>query len=498
MKRSIHIAGLLFALALCLTLLPGTARAATVASGDCGDNLTWTLDDKGTLTISGTGAMRNYDWNGSPWFSRSSSVKTVVIGSGVTGIGDCAFYFCEALTSVTIPNSVTSIGEYAFFECSALMSVTIPNSVTSIGNRAFYYCYALTSVTIPNSVTSIGNEAFYDCDALTSVTIGSGVTSIGNYAFYDCYSLKYVYYKGSASQWEQISIGNSNNSLTNATHIYLNGECGAQGGNLTWTLSDAGKLTISGTGEMADYSDDDTPWYKPVIKTVVIGKDVTSIGDEAFTYCDALTSVTIGSGVTSVENGAFAGCDALASIKVETGSSYLAMKDGVLYNKAKTKLICCPAATTNTSLSIPTTVTAIEAYAFYGCTALASVTIPNSVTSIENEAFRGSGLTSVEIPDSITGIQTLVFADCAKLASVTVPNSVTSIGGGCVFQLHEAQERHDTRQRDEHRKLCVQRLHRAHERKDTRFCFEHRGIYVLRLHKAEKRQAQGQCGSLLL
>ena len=101
------------------TLLPMNAFAAdVVSSGTCGaegDNLTWTLDSEGTLTISGTGAMTDYSYGSkAPWYSSRSSIKSVTIGSGVTTIGNYAFYYCSSLASVTIPDSVTSIGGGAF------------------------------------------------------------------------------------------------------------------------------------------------------------------------------------------------------------------------------------------------------------------------------------------------------------------------------------------------------------------------------------------------
>ena len=180
------------------SLLPATALAADIVdSGTCGaegdgSNLTWTLDSDGVLTISGTGAMKEYDPYKAPWYGSSSRVKSAVIAEGVTSIGGKAFLDCTSLTSVTIPDSVTSIGKQAFMYCTSLTGVTIPDSVTSIGSSAFSYCKSLTSVTIPNSVTSIGGQTFMGCSSLTSVTIPNSVTSIGDSAFYDCTSLTSV------------------------------------------------------------------------------------------------------------------------------------------------------------------------------------------------------------------------------------------------------------------------------------------------------------------
>ena len=139
-----------------------------------------------------------------------TSLASVIIPDSVTSIDDYTFSWCSSLTSVTIPDSVTSIGEEAFRSCSSLTSMTIPDSVMSIGQYAFDYCSSLTSVTIGKCVTSISEWAFAHCSSLTSVTIGKGVTSIEDSAFNWCSSLKDVYYAGSKSDWEKISIGKHN------------------------------------------------------------------------------------------------------------------------------------------------------------------------------------------------------------------------------------------------------------------------------------------------
>ena len=164
-----------------------------IASGTCGENLSWVLDIEGNLTISGTGAMENYRedyWQtDSPWYDYREVITNVVIENGVTTIGSYAFYECTNLANVTIGNGVTSIGTWAFSFCSSLTSLELPDCVTNIGGYAFSYCSSLTSITIPESVTDIQDCAFQECCSLTSVTIPEGITWIGKSLFYNCDSL---------------------------------------------------------------------------------------------------------------------------------------------------------------------------------------------------------------------------------------------------------------------------------------------------------------------
>ena len=354
------------------SLLPATALAADIVdSGTCGaegdgSNLTWTLDSDGVLTISGTGAMKEYDPYKAPWYGSSSRVKSAVIAEGVTSIGGKAFLDCTSLTSVTIPDSVTSIGKQAFMYCTSLTGVTIPDSVTSIGSSAFSYCKSLTSVTIPNSVTSIGGQTFMGCTSLTSVTIPDSVTSIGKQAFMYCTSLTGV------------TIPNS----------------------------------VTSIGEYAFYNCSS-------LTSVAIPDSVTSIGDDAFSNCKSLTSVTIPDSVTSIGDAAFASCTSLTGIWVAEGNSHYANDaSGVLFNKDKTTLVQCPGAFSG-SYAIPNSVTSIVGYAFDGCASLTSVTIPDGVTSIGRYAFHDCrSLTSVTIPDSVTSIGVWAFCDCTSLTDV--------------------------------------------------------------------------------
>lgn len=192
-KRILTIATVLVVGLFAITLASHETYAADeVASGTCGDDLTWTLDSDGLLTISGEGNMYNYSDYGderAPWYSSRDSITEVIIENGVTSIGQCAFDSCIGLTSIDIPDSVTSIESWALNGCRCLMSITIPAGVTSIGSYAFYKCSELTSITIPDGVASIEGRTFSECSSLKSITIPGSVTSIGESAFDGCTSL---------------------------------------------------------------------------------------------------------------------------------------------------------------------------------------------------------------------------------------------------------------------------------------------------------------------
>ena len=195
---------------------------------------------------------------------------------------------------------------------------------------------------------------------------------------------------------------------------------GTCGDNLTWKL-DNGTLTISGTGEMKNYSgnlNQSAPWHSNIksIKSVVIEKGVTNIGDYAFSWCNSLTSITIPNSVISIGRDAFDNCSSLTSITIPnsiTSIGYGAFE----------------ACSGLTSVTIPNSLTSISDSVFSRCDSLTSITIPSSVTSIGTGTFNFcSSLTSIIIPNSITSIGQAVFSNCSSLTNITIPNSVTYIG----------------------------------------------------------------------
>ncbi len=390
----------------------------TLLTGTCGDAVNFTLYNDGELFIEGTGNMA--DWNSFssvPWYSYIGKITKITICDGVTSVGKYAFGVKTInsetnLTSVTIPDSVVSIGEAAFYLCRKLNDLTVGSGVTSIGESAFYYCTALASVTIPDGVTTIGDSAFYNCSALTDVTIGDSVASIGSCAFERCTGLTdvtilsrdvqfgtYVFYNTSSalvlsgyadSTAETYALKN-NHAFTKLTD-YTCGE------DLTWSLSEDGVLTISGTGAMKTYaSAAKQPWYNFAanITAVVMEEGVTSVGAYAFSNCTALASVTFPEGMTSIEPYAFNQCTGL--------------------KKA----------------NLPDSVTSIGAYSFYKCSALAELTLSSALTSVDTFAFYGcSSLKKVVIPEDVTEIGKYAFSKCAKLTDVTVLSENATLGTG--------------------------------------------------------------------
>ena len=153
-----------------------------IQCGECGDNVTYTLNENGVLAIFGNGPMKDYILENVPWYDKRKKISCVRILNGVTSIGKLAFLNCEGLSNVSIPNSVTYIESSAFEGCVGLDSVDIPNSVTYIGFSAFEGCVGLDSVDIPDSVTYIGGRAFYGCANLKYASVPAE-TEIDSFAF---------------------------------------------------------------------------------------------------------------------------------------------------------------------------------------------------------------------------------------------------------------------------------------------------------------------------
>ena len=258
---------------------------AAATSGDFGENncLHWevstgVLSGK-TLTISGTGAMPDFDFpkgNLAPWwnyealgmltsfgnFKLEGELKKVVIKDGVTNVSNYALFFLPAATQITLPESVTSIGRYGIALCSKLNGISLPRAVTAIGDFGLAG-NSFTAVSLPDGLQALGRGAFDACASLSGMTLPAAITAVPDKCFNDCTKLLTVDYKGE----------------------------------------------VTAIGERAFEG------CKSLTKAPIPAA-VTALGNSAFNGCIALTDVTLPAGVTAVPDGCFQDCTALADMKL--------------------------------------------------------------------------------------------------------------------------------------------------------------------------------------
>jgi len=368
-------------------------------SGNCGSpnaaDVQWSYAG-GTLTFTGTGAMNMYSENQpqAPWWNDyMTTTTTVVVGEGITTIPHWGFAMFENLTSVTLPSTLTTIGKAALEEC-AFTTIDLPEGLTTIGDYSFQIG-ALTSITIPSTVTYIGEVAFQAMESLTSVTfLGSDPTTItfGDNIFQECNNLtainvpagKVDAYKAALPDYAALIV--EGGAPTPAT----SGSCGT---NATWSYSN-GIMTIGGSGAMTDFSSSmtDIPWidYQTNITKVVIGDEITHVGDWAFQGCTALNSVTIGEKVTSIGNGSFDNCtndgftmltipNSVQTIGIDAFSNnhlkYVCFGSGLTSIGMEAFMVCQDLEAIGVSASTPPT---LGMEAFMACSNLASIYVPSA------------------------------------------------------------------------------------------------------------------------
>ena len=323
----------------------------------------------------------------------------------------------ETIVFNELSYQVTSIGESAFAGSDSLKSVTIPDSVTSIGAKAFKDCKSLKSIAIPDSVTSIGDYAFLRCESLTSsVEIGEIIIGGINYLLYCNRTAKVIPknggYKGN------IIIPNT---VVSNGFSYRVTSIGTEA--FEWCESLKSIVIPDGVtniGEKAFYQCSS-------LINVTIPNSVTSIGDHAFENCKKLTSVIIPEGVKSIGKLTFSECFALTEIVIPDSVTSIGYESFELCSSMK-------------SVVIPARVTEIEERAFVGCSALTSIIVAEGnprydsrencnaiIETATNTLIRGCSQTI--IPSSVTEIGEESFANCNSLISIVIPEGVTSIGG---------------------------------------------------------------------
>ena len=446
--------------------LTWVAYVYVIDEGTCGEDLTWSLNEDGTLDISGTGAMTEYSSSEkAPWDEYREDISSVVVEDGVTGIGGYAFYRCSNLTGITLSEDLTAIGQYAFSQCGKLTDVTIPDDVTDIGAYAFQDCDALTEITIPAGVTKIGSAPFGGCDSLakiqvsaentkftsdasgvlfdkaktvliqapgkiegdyiipdtvtgigpaafvscanlSGVTIPDSVTDIDARAFGDCKGLTEILFEGLAPDIAADAF--SNVTATAAYHAsngtWTEDKLLSYGGTLTW---EPYVLTVAeGTcGESLSWELTDDGIL--TISGTGAMEDYTSNGMPWYNYRAQITGVIVEEGVTGIGARAFYQCTKLTGVSIP--ESLTGIGTSTFYG--------CSALT---QINLPEAVTKIGAYAFYDCSSLTNVTIPEKVTEIGDYLFYScDSLAKITIPEAVTEIRESAFQDCLNLTDIT-------------------------------------------------------------------------------
>lgn len=391
-----HITRLLFAALLLLALCIGASAAGT--SGKCGPSAYWSFDSStGTLTISGSGAMNDYEYGDYPWMDYRNSIQTIVIGDQITQIGWNAFPW-TACSTIKFGKNVRSIGERAFNGCRNLNGdLTLPDSVQTIGAGAFQGCEKLSGdLTIPDSVQTIGDSAFEFCTGLNgTLTLGKNLRTIGKKAFSGCA------FTGSLTIPEGIT------EIAIGTFSSLYQSSGMFTGKLTLpsTLKTIGASAFSYT----DFSGE-----------LLIPDGVTSIGANAFKECDGFGGLlSLPDSVKTVGEWAFYLCKGFTGLKLSAGLTKIEKLSFAHMYGLKTKVV------------IPEGVTEIGESAF-SCSHMPSICFPSTLKKIGKEAFYSSfGFTSystITFPDGLEVIGDEAFADCYFKNAMILPASIKSIG----------------------------------------------------------------------
>ena len=294
-----------------------------VDSGECGENVAWTLTGTGyeyTLFISGSGAMYNYDntTNRSPWNQYKDDIYHVTIEDGVTSIGDYAFYANSNIESVSLSDSITSINQYAFCYCRKIsnmnippnieyigysafcacevwdVELTLPNSIISLGDYAFASCYSITKLKIPDAITEIGEGVFYSCNSITELNIPENITSIGKYSFQGL-GIKELVIPGTVNK-----LGFGAFSATSVENVEI-----SEG------VNDIGAYCFQ---ECRD------------LKHIALPNGITEINMGTFDNCLSLKLLDIPYGVTSIDNFAIPG--SLVSLRIPETVTYIGGSNG--------------------------------------------------------------------------------------------------------------------------------------------------------------------------
>ena len=410
-----------------------SAAATTETSGDFGaegDNLHWSVED-GVLTITGSGAMEDFDFTTGvlpPWWNlknvvsinlaliKTTGIQRVEIADTVTDIGEFAFFALPELTAVQLPAGLTELPRYALAACNNLAFPALPETLTAIGDYAMAACDAFQTLALTDSVQTLGSHAFAGCDGLKRVTVPETVQALGSYAFASCDALTKATLPATVTAVPAGCFSNCESLLS----VTCNG-------------------TVTAIGERAVYG-------CKLLTEAPIPATVTAIGDYAFSNCKALLRVTLPEGLQTLGTGAFSSCELLTSIALP--DAITVVPEDCFSACGLTDVTLAPATTEIGAgafslcillerIDLPGTLTAIGEQAFSGCSKLAELTLPAGLQTIGGSAFLGcEALTALDVPGSVTSIGERAFSGCTALTELSLrAGAETQTIGSSAFAL---------------------------------------------------------------
>lgn len=408
-----------------LTVLLAMPAAAEKVGGTCGDNVTWMFDDQtGTLTLQGEGeviGVKTYQER-MPWGDFCSQISNVVIGEGITGLGDYAFAYCEKVQFITIPATIKRMGSYVFKDCKALKAVyflgdppEMPSTVFSSawGTKTAYYEFSnsLWKEHLANKSYNMAN--FVPMNVPYSGTFGK--TNVMTYEIID----NTMYISGSGAM-DTVEVGKTrpwyvyeddiyevviSENITSISTCFFEGMTSLRYVKLPNTLK-----TI-----------EEKAFYQCIsLQRIEIPNSVTKMGDGVFWGCECLQEVILSEKLEVIPQYTFRECAALQAIRIP--DSVTVMGEGVFWGCKHLKQVTFP----NALEVIPT-------YAFRECTYLREITIPASVRTIASYAFYACGLRKVVVPKTVTQMEHGVFSDCVDLEEATIEAQISVLESGVFY-----------------------------------------------------------------
>lgn len=321
------------------------------------------------------------------------TIPSEIESKPVIAIGEEAFYSNENIEEVVFVGNLELIGLGAFCGCENLKSVTFCDSIETISTEAFAYCFNLTDIVFPENLTEIGEDSFVET-AITTITIPESVSLLWNNAFGACENLV------------SIDVADGNKEYSSVDGVLYNK-------NKTKLICcPAGKSSVNIEDTVLQI-DQKAFYFCDKINEIILPESISRIGDKAF-YGTSILQIAIPKQVSFIGDYVFYACLKLSNIDVASENDFYVSENGVLYNKQKTKLICCPSQKSN--INIPDTVTEIGMASFGCCDQLTRLIIPNSVTIIGEEAFAfAENLSYLYVPESVVEIGRAALYDVLRI-----------------------------------------------------------------------------------